>query len=98
MPKGNATSTTQPLSIQIGDEQAALENVYCLFPATRETIRRHGRDCGEFTKLALVILNQIVRPFTARWHKLAVGGKYLVLSGFTTMARRETDYAQPRKH
>lgn len=66
--------TTQPLAAQTGDEQAALNSVYSLFPTTREIIRRHGRHCGEFTKLAVVVLNQIVRPFTARWHGLALAG------------------------
>ena len=66
--------TTQPLTTQTRDERAAPDSVYSLFPATREIIRRHGRDCGEFTKLAVVVLNQIVRPFTARWHKLALAG------------------------
>lgn len=66
--------TTQPLSPQTGDEQAALDSVYSLFPATREIIRRHGRDCGEFTKLAVEELNRIMRFFTARWHRLALAG------------------------
>ena len=60
--------TTQPLPDEQGDEQAALDSIYSLFPATREIIRRHGRDCNEFTKIAVVVLNQVVRPFTARWH------------------------------
>ena len=60
--------TTQPLPDEQGDEQAALDSIYSLFPATREIIRRHGRDCKEFTKIAVVVLNQVVRPFTARWH------------------------------
>lgn len=64
--------TTAPLPTQTGDEQAALDSVYSLFPITREIIRRHGRDCGEFTKLAVVVLNQILRPFTSRWHRPAL--------------------------
>ncbi|SFU32439.1 hypothetical protein [Nitrosospira multiformis] len=66
--------STQPLAEQAGDERAALDSVYSLFPTTREIIRRHGRDCGEFTKLAVVVLNQIVRPFTAQWQRLALAG------------------------
>ena len=31
-------------------------------------IKRHGRDCDEFTKIAIVILNQKIRPFTEKWH------------------------------
>jgi hypothetical protein len=26
----------------------------------------------EFTKIAVVVLNQIVRPFTAKWHRLSL--------------------------
>ena len=64
----------KPLTIQTGDEQAALDSDYSLFSTAREIIRRHGRDCGEFTKLGVVVLNQIVRPITAHWHKLALTG------------------------
>ena len=59
---------TQKLPKEHGDEVRALESVHSLFPLTRETIKRHGRECEEFTKIAIVVLNQIVRPFTAKWH------------------------------
>ncbi len=68
--------TTQPLPEEQGDEQAALDSIYSLFPVTREIIRRHGRDCGEFTKIAVVVLNQMVRPFTAKWHRLSLEGAF----------------------
>lgn len=64
--------TTQKLLDYHGDEQTALESVYKLFQLTREVIRSHGRDCIEFTKIAVVVLNQVVRPFTAKWHKLSL--------------------------
>lgn len=60
---------TQQLPKKYGDEATALESVHKLFELTREIIKRHGRKCIEFTKIAIVILNQIVRPFTAKWHK-----------------------------
>jgi hypothetical protein len=66
--------TTQPLPDEHGDEQTALESVHSLFELTRETIKRHGRECQEFTRLAIVVLNQVVRPFTAKWHRLSVKG------------------------
>lgn len=68
--------TTQPLSADHGVEQAALDSVYALFGLTREAIKRHGRGCTEFAKLAIVILNQIVRPFTAKWHRLSESGAF----------------------
>ncbi len=60
---------TQQLPKENGDEATALESVHKLFELTREIIKRHGRECIEFTKISIVILNQIVRPFTAKWHK-----------------------------
>ncbi|QEG41983.1 hypothetical protein UC8_40120 [Roseimaritima ulvae] len=68
--------TTQPLGEGDGTEQAALDSVYALFPLTRETIKRHGRHCHQFTRLAVVILNQKIRPFTAAWHRRAEQGAF----------------------
>ncbi len=62
---------TQDLAPEDGDEQAALDSVYAIFPLTREILRRHGSNCGEFAKLAIPVLNQIVRPFTSKWHRLS---------------------------
>ena len=59
---------TQRLVPAQGTEKAALASVYQLFPLTREIIRRNGRYCINFTKIAVVVLNQIVRPFTTKWH------------------------------
>ena len=67
---------TQALPAEHGDEGAALESVYSLFPTTREILRRTGRDCTEFTKIAVVVLNQIVRPFTAKWHRKSLAGDF----------------------
>ena len=64
--------TTQPLGETDGNEKTALDSVYSLFPTTRSIIKENGRDCLEFTKLAIVILNQKIRPFTAKWHKISV--------------------------
>lgn len=68
--------TTQPLDKQHGDETTALTSVYSLFGTTREIIRRNGRGCFEFTKIAIVVLNQLVRPFTAKWHKRSNEGAF----------------------
>jgi len=67
---------TQHLQPQDGDEKTALDSIYSLFPLTREIIRRHGRDCVEFTKIAVVVLNQVVRPFTAKWHRESLSGAF----------------------
>lgn len=69
-------TTTQPLDPKHGDERTALESIYALFPVTRQVLRNNGRDCAEFTKLAVVVLNQVVRPFTAKWHPLSLEGTF----------------------
>ena len=46
---------------------------------TRSIIKQHGRDSLQFTKLAIVVLNQVIRPFTARWHKLSDPGHSMTL-------------------
>lgn len=63
---------TQHLDPEHGDESTALQSIHSLFALTREVIKRQGRHCIEFTKVAVVILNQVIRPFTAKWHRLSV--------------------------
>ena len=67
---------TQPLPDDTGDEKAALESVHALFPVTREILRRHGRQAIQFSKVAIPVLNQVVRPFTAKWHRLSLSGAF----------------------
>ncbi len=57
-----------------GGEKAALNSIHALFDISREVIKRHQRDCIEFTKLAVVVLNQVIRPFTAKWHRKSLNG------------------------
>lgn len=66
--------TTQPLSNEDGIEQTALDSIYSLFPTTRAILKSHGRDCMEFAKISVVMLNQKVRPFTAKWHRVSASG------------------------
>ncbi|MBQ9348219.1 MAG: hypothetical protein IJT94_12955 [Oscillibacter sp.] len=67
---------TQPLESEHGDEKAALSSIFSLFPSTREILRARGRKAQGFTKIAVVVLNQLVRPFTAKWHKLSLDGAF----------------------
>ena len=67
---------TQPLPDDTGDEKAALESVHALFTVTREILRRHGRQAIQFSKVAIPVLNQVVRPFTAKWHRLSLSGAF----------------------
>ncbi|MCP4546708.1 MAG: hypothetical protein GY835_09625 [bacterium] len=68
--------TTQPLPTGVGDEATALESVHRLFPITREILRRRGSDCFEFSKIGIVVLNQVIRPFTAKWHRESLAGAF----------------------
>jgi len=67
---------TQPLPAEYGDEKTALDSTYALFPITREILRRKGRDCVGFSRIAIVVLNQVVRPFTAKWHRLSLADAF----------------------
>lgn len=68
--------TTQYLEPDHGDEKAALTSIYALFGITREIIKKNGANAINFAKIAIVILNQIIRPFTAKWHKLSLAGAF----------------------
>jgi len=54
-----------------GIEIKALESVYNIFPLTREILKKYGRDAEGFAKLSILILNQIIQSFTAKWHKIS---------------------------
>lgn len=60
--------STQPLPDEDGDEQTALASVYSLFATTRGILKEYGQECPEFSKVAVLILNQKVCPFTTKWH------------------------------
>ncbi len=66
--------STQYLEPEDGDEATALESIHNLFGLTRNIIKKYKRDCFEFTKIAIVVLNQIIRPFTAKWHRESLSG------------------------
>ena len=65
---------TQPLPSEGGDESTALKSMYALFPVTREILRRRGRSAISFSKVAIPVMNQIVRPFTTKWHPQSLTG------------------------
>lgn len=67
---------TQKLEVNTGDESTALESVYSLFSSTRAILKEKGRQAKSFTKIAVIILNQIVRPFTAKWHREQLRGSF----------------------
>lgn len=67
---------TQPLDPEQGDEKTVLDSVYSLFSITRQVLKNNTRNCTEFTKIAIVVLNQVIRPFTAKWHPLSLQGVF----------------------
>ena len=68
--------TTQPLPSRDGDDKTALDSVYSVFPMTREILRRYGPKSADFSKVSIPVLNQVVRPFTAKWHRLSLEGAF----------------------
>lgn len=68
--------TTQPLPDEAGVEQTALSSIHALFGITRQTLKEHGRQCIEFSRIAIIVLNQIVRPFTSKWHRRSTSGAF----------------------
>lgn len=69
--------TTQPLEDETGDEETALTSIYSLFDTTRTILKEKGRQANEFTKVAIIVLNQVIRPFTAKWHRKKIDGAFL---------------------
>lgn len=65
-------TATQPLKDSTGNEQAVLESIYSLFSITRGILKENGRSCIHFSKIAIIVLNQVIRPFTAKWHILSM--------------------------
>lgn len=53
-----------------GHERSALRSIFSIFEITREIIKKNGRNCVEFTKVAVIVLNQVLRPFATKWHAL----------------------------
>ena len=66
----------QPLPSEWGDERTALDSIYSLFKTTRKVLRQGGRDTTEISKVVIPVLNQVVRPFTTKWHKESLTGTF----------------------
>lgn len=59
-----------------GDDNAALESVYGLWEMTRNLLKTRGRKAITFSKIAIIVLNQKIRPFTSKWHTPCVRGEF----------------------
>ena len=86
--------TTQALRSQEGVEQAALSSLHSLFKTTRDILKGHGRECITFSKVAIVVLNQVIRPFTDKWHPLFAAGP--LIAEQRTAFRSELSLLQPK--
>ncbi len=64
---------TQRLPYQHGVEKEALQSLYQIFGQAREMIKANS-GCEEFADLAIQMLNQDIRPVTAKWNPLEVRG------------------------
>ena len=67
--------TTQPI-YDDGDEKKALHSIFSIFDISRDILKKYGRKAENFTKVAVIILNQKIRPFTTKWHKVLVDSDF----------------------
>jgi hypothetical protein len=59
--------TTQPLHYRSGEEEGAAKSVHELFLKVRELMENYP-EADEFCEIGLTLLNDTLRPYTARWH------------------------------
>ena len=59
--------STQRLHYRSGEEETAVASLHSLFAKARTLMADH-LEATEFHDAALVFLNKILRPYTARWH------------------------------
>ena len=64
--------TTQRLEEGSGDEKGVLTSLSGVFQLTRDVLKDAGPDCVNFAKIATVILNHVIRPFTSKWHPISL--------------------------
>ena len=67
---------TQDLKDDEGDDVTALTSIYRLFPLTRERMQHHGVACSNAGALLTAFLNEKVRWFTAKWHKVSTDQRW----------------------
>ncbi|MCQ2211553.1 MAG: hypothetical protein MJZ34_14825 [Paludibacteraceae bacterium] len=66
--------TTQPLLEETGIEKSALDSVYSIFKTSRDVLKNYGKNAKSFSRVAILVLNKILRPFTSKWHLLSENG------------------------
>ena len=63
---------TQDLSDDAGDDATALKSIASLFDLSRKSMQQHGVGCANAGSLITAFLNEKVRGFTSKWHRVAV--------------------------
>src|ERR1700720_196783 len=66
--------STQPLPYQYGVEATALTSMWEVFDQVRDAIKKNP-GCEEFANKATHVLNIVVRPLTAKWHRALEAGR-----------------------
>jgi hypothetical protein len=66
--------STQPLPYQYGVEAKALTSMWEVFDQAREAIMKNP-GCEQFANQTTHVLNIIVRPLTAKWHRAFEEGR-----------------------
>lgn len=66
--------STQPLPYQHGVEAGALESLWKVFDQARDAIKDNP-GCRRFAERTTEVLNGVVRPLTAKWHRALVEGR-----------------------
>jgi hypothetical protein len=64
----NTRVATQKLEMDSGIDASVLSSLHSMFETTREVLKKYGPDTFEFSKLAFMILNDVLRPFLSKWH------------------------------
>ena len=78
----NTKMTTQPFFQMYngnrvgGVNESALESIYSIFPETRLILKQYGFLGKQFANLAFEMLNDVIRPFTTKWHNRIQPNKF----------------------
>ncbi len=60
--------STQTADDSEGVDAAALASLHALFGVTRGVLKQYGPGAHNFARVAIAVLNQVLRPFLTRWH------------------------------
>jgi hypothetical protein len=66
--------TTQPLPYQYGSEARALESLWEVFGQARGAMKSNP-GCTQFSASVTELLNVVLRPMTAKWHRAHADGR-----------------------